>query len=197
MKPDDDHGDARSITTLLLKGAAEVAGISPQKAAENILETTKEKLARAVEEDWQLTRATVNEAYLESIIRATQEKQYTLGVAWGLDPDKKPAMDGHRVVASPEVLEQAAWNFMRQRRVGLYHQDGTLGHGEVVESYIYRGPDWELPDVAGNKQVIRAGFWLVGNLWDDIAWRLIKRGLIDGLSPQGTARFRQAKVATS
>jgi hypothetical protein len=35
-EPDADHGDPRNITAQNLRDAAEAAGISPQKAAENI-----------------------------------------------------------------------------------------------------------------------------------------------------------------
>jgi hypothetical protein len=133
------------------------------------------------------------EAALSTLLRADKEKQYTLSVAWGLEPDKRKAADGHRAVIKPEVLEETAWNFMRNRKVGLYHQDGTEGHGEVVESYIYRGPDWEMVDATGAKQLIRAGYWLVGNVWDKAAWGLIKRGLLNGLSPQGSAMFKRVK----
>lgn len=133
------------------------------------------------------------EASISILLRAEPEKRYTLSVAWGLEPDKRKAADGHRVFIKPDVLEATAWNFMRNRKVGLYHQDGTEGHGEVVESYIYRGPDWETVDATGEKQIIRSGYWLVGNVWDQSAWGLIKRGLLNGLSPQGNATFRRVK----
>ncbi len=192
-RPNDDHGDKDNITLDALQDAADACGCTLKQAANNFVSTLD--VDTNAEDDWgnPVVRGEYKEPELQSLLRAEPEKKYTLAVAWGLDPDKKPAADGHRVVISPDVLERTAWDFMRKRRVGLYHQDGTEGHGEVVESYIYRGPDWTLEDISGTKQIIRAGFWLVGNVWDDSAWSLIKRGFLDGLSPQGGATFKKAK----
>lgn len=196
-RPNDDHGVEDNITLDDLQAAADAQKISLNEAAQNFVTTLdvdtddEPALIRDDEEgDGDMERA---EASISTLLRAEPEKRYTLSVAWSLNPDKRKAADGHRAVISPDVLEETAWNFMRNRKVGLYHQDGTEGHGEVVESYIYRGPDWEMTDATGQKQLIRAGYWLVGNVWDNAAWGLIKRGLLDGLSPQGAATFRRVK----
>lgn len=130
------------------------------------------------------------------LLRTADERRFTLGVAWHADrPDEQPAADGHRAVIRAEELEKTAWAWMaRSREVGLMHLDGTEGHGTVVESYLWRGPDWTTVDANGNEQVITRGSWLVGVIWDPPTFLAIKRGQIDGYSPQGTAKWRKASA---
>jgi hypothetical protein len=104
------------------------------------------------------------------------EQRYALGVAYPADQ-----LDGHGEFMTPEDVEQAAWGFLRLGpQVGLYHADGTIGHAQVVESYIYRGPDWQLGD-----QTVHAGDWLLGVIFDPDTWELVKAGRIVGWSIQG------------
>lgn len=123
-----------------------------------------------------------------------QPQRYVLGIAYqaGPDPRINEGVDGGRDYFTPAELEKAAWAFLRKGpTVGLAHVDGTEGSGSVVESYIYRGPDWEL----GDGVVVKAGDWLLGAILDDYAWQLYKAGHIDGWSVQGTARrFRSDAV---
>lgn len=115
------------------------------------------------------------------------EQRYVLGVAYqaGPDPNIKRGADGGRDFFSKEELEKAAWGYLQNGpEAGLFHLDGTEGAGTVVESYIYRGPDWDL----GNGVIVKAGDWLVGAILDEHAWQLYKAGRINGLSPQGSAR---------
>ncbi|HEY3718379.1 MAG TPA: XkdF-like putative serine protease domain-containing protein [Jatrophihabitantaceae bacterium] len=118
------------------------------------------------------------------------EQRYVLGVAYqaGPDPKIKKGADGHRDYISGEELEKAAWSFLAggQPEVGLFHAEHTTGHAQVVESYVYRGPDWDL----GDGVIVKAGDWLVGAVLDDIAWELYKSGHVTGWSPQGKARRR-------
>jgi len=114
------------------------------------------------------------------------EQRYVLGLAHqaGPDPRINEGADGGRDYFSPDELEKAAWGFLRKGpAVGLSHVDGTEGAAEVVESYIYRGPDWPIGDV-----VVKSGDWLLGAVLDPVAWDLFKAGHIDGWSIQGTAR---------
>ncbi|MFE2407113.1 XkdF-like putative serine protease domain-containing protein [Kitasatospora sp. NPDC059408] len=116
------------------------------------------------------------------------EQRYVLGVAYqaGPDPRIQRGADGGRDFFSPAELEKAAWSFLQAggAQVGLNHVDGTTGAATVVESYIWRGPDWDL----GDGVVVKAGDWLVGAVLDEPAWQLFKSGRITGFSPQGTAR---------
>lgn len=117
------------------------------------------------------------------VLKAEHEQRYTLGVAYPADQ-----VDAHGDYTTPEELERAAWEFMRRVQkgratIGLMHRSGTDGAGTVVESYIYRGPDWHVGD-----QIVKSGDWLLGVIWDEQAWQLIKAGNISGYSIQGMAR---------
>lgn len=178
--PPNAHGDARNITLLVLQGAAQAAGISPGEAAANIVATLAGPMAKAA-----------TEAAWTTLLKAEPERRFTLCLAWpALKPDVAKAADGRRDYARPEVIEQTAWAWMeKSRTVGLYHSDGVeAGVGTVVESSIYRGPDWQVrPDA-----LIKAGDWLIGTIWSPGAWTLWKSGLLNGMSPQGLAQRRPA-----
>jgi hypothetical protein len=117
-----------------------------------------------------------------------REQRYVLGVAYQAGPDPKiqRGADGGRDYFSAEELEKAAWGFLKNGpAVGLFHgPDSTVGHADVVESYVYRGPDWDLGDGA----VVKSGDWLIGAILDESAWQLYKSGRVTGWSPQGSAR---------
>lgn len=116
------------------------------------------------------------------------EQRYVLGIAYqaGPDPRIQRGADGGRDYFTAEELEKAAWGYLRNGpQSGLFHgPDSTLGHADIVESYVYRGPDWDL----GDDVIVKAGDWLVGAILDDIAWQLYKSGRVTGWSPQGSAR---------
>lgn len=179
----EEKHDKAAIDWADLAAAAHDAGIDPETAAENIMQGTLHMLAKksALPED--------DEPFGCQVIKASSERRYTLGLAYGANlPDAGVALDGFRDFAGPDAVEQAAWSFLRKgARVGLHHQDDTEGHGTVVESYVYRGPDWEQP----GGYVVKSGDWLLGVVWDEPTWDLIKSGRITGFSPQGAARRRQ------
>ncbi len=125
------------------------------------------------------------------VVKAKNERRYTLGVAYpAMKADVGRAADGHRDFVSPEVLETTAWEWMQKHRdINLFHKDRTSGHGTVVESYIYRGPDWTIASpVDGKPYVVKAGTWMLGSVWDEYGWSLVKAGLVNGWSPEGGAR---------
>jgi hypothetical protein len=112
--------------------------------------------------------------------------RYALGVAYqaGYDSGIAKGADGFTDYVDAADLELAAWGFMQgNRSIGLYHQSGTTGHADVVESYIYRGPDWPQPDGT----VVKAGDWLLAARFDEPTWREVEAGRITGWSPEGTA----------
>jgi Putative phage serine protease XkdF len=138
-----------------------------------------------------------------TVLKADDERRYTLDVAYPADKaDAHRGMDKHRDFASKAVVEDAAWNYMRNyRAVGMCHtpeqaasvgtpllQDGAA---ELVESYVYRGPDWTVKAADGSEQVIKAGDWLVGFIWTPGAWEAIKSGKIGGVSVEGGAKRRK------
>jgi len=118
------------------------------------------------------------------------EQRYVLGIAYqaGPDPRIQRGADGGRDYFTAEELEKAAWSFLKNGPAhGLFHVDGTEGAATCVESYVYRGPDWDL----GDDIVVKAGDWLVGAILDERAWDLVKSGEVTGWSPQGSATRRR------
>lgn len=125
------------------------------------------------------------------VLKASDERRYTLGLAYpAMKPDSARAADGHIDFVSAEALEKTAWDWMtKHREIGLFHRDGYEGHATVVESYIYRGPDWQVTSpVDGSEVVIKAGDWMLGTVWDEYGWTLVKAGMVRGWSPEGGAR---------
>jgi hypothetical protein len=135
-----------------------------------------------------------------SLVKAVDESRYSLGLAYpALRPDRKKGVDGKRDFVRPEVLEQAAWSWMsKSASAGLYHFNGAGGGApvdgccQVVESYIYRGPDWMLKSADGSEVTIYPGDWLIGALWDDESWPMVKSLQVGGWSPEGSAGRRKA-----
>src|ERR1700761_2471980 len=128
------------------------------------------------------------ETVSSALIKASDEQRYTLSVAYPADKaDVAVAQDGHRDFASKAAVQDAAWNYLRKsRNVGLMHVDGTDGSGEVVESFVWPGEDW----TTSNGYVVKQGDWLLGVVWDEDSWGMIKAGKIGGVSMQGSARRR-------
>lgn len=195
MMPNNAHGDSRNITTLDLQGAASAADTTVPHVVSNVVRTlalwrgrSAGNVAQATKE---LDESGADVAY--QMVKAAEEQRYTLGLAYPHDrADVSTAADGFRDFVSAPTLEIAAWSFMAKgAEVGLLHRDGSEGHGIVVESYIYRGPDWHIKAIDGSDQVITAGDWLLGHVWDEVAWKAIKSRLLNGLSPQGPVRRRK------
>lgn len=130
-------------------------------------------------------------AALSVLAKSVPDQRYTLGLAYPANRAPGTGADGHNDVWSAEDLEHTAWEWMRKSRsLGLWHEDGTEGHGDVVESYIYRGPDWIVKAADGTDYTIKAGDWLIGTVWDSSTFALVKARLMNGLSPQGKAKRR-------
>lgn len=120
---------------------------------------------------------------------ATTEERYVLGIAYPAN-----RVDGHDEFMTTDTVQKAAWGYVSKGgQIGLHHADGTVGHAEVVESYIYRGPDWTQTAADGSTQVVKSGDWLVGAVFDEPTWELIKSGQFTGWSIQGLAARRPAK----
>ena len=129
------------------------------------------------------------------VIKAEEEQRFTLCVGYPANkPDVGRAADGFRDWASAQSVEKAAWSYLRKSsKVGLWHErEGTTeGIAEVVESYIYRqDTPWVIQAADGTEQTICKGDWLIGMVWTQAGWDLIKSGEVRGISPQGRARRR-------
>jgi hypothetical protein len=123
------------------------------------------------------------------VVKDEAERCYTLTVAYPADKaDTAKAADGFRDFASKTAVEDAAWSYLtKSPAVGLWHADGTDGAGRVVESYVYRGPDWVVKAADGTEHTVKAGDWLVGVQWTPETYAKVKSGEIGGVSMQGTA----------
>ncbi len=113
--------------------------------------------------------------------KSEDDRRFTLGVAYHAEtPDK------HRDFISKSELEKTVWEYnSNSRQIGLFHSNASGGNGTVVESYIYRGPEWTVKDVTGGSQSIKHGDWLLGVVWDENSWKLIRNGIVKGYSLQG------------
>jgi putative serine protease XkdF len=164
-----------------------MGSIKIDKAEGITIDDNRPAAAKAAAATWD------GETIAARLLKADPARRYTLDVAYPADKaDVALALDGHRDFASKAAVEDAAWDYMRRfRQVGVYHADGTEGAAEVVESYVYRGPDWAVQAADGSECVIKAGDWLVGFIWSPEAWADIEAGKIGGVSVQGKARRRK------
>jgi hypothetical protein len=137
------------------------------------------------------------------LAKSEPELRYTLNVIYPADKaDIAKAADGHRDFASKDVVRKAAWDYMQNyRAVGTCHTEAQAaavgvpllqdGAAELVESYIWPGPDWE--PVEGF--VVKSGDWLGGFVWSPEAWAAIKDGRLGGVSVEGGAKRRKPAAA--
>lgn len=122
------------------------------------------------------------------LLKSMDEYRVALGVAYpAYKVDERLAKDGFRDFAPADLVEQIAWRWMKERQsIGLFHEQGTEGHGVVVESGIHRGPDWLVKNAQGEVRVCE-GDWLLAVEFDKPTWALVKSRRIRGWSPQGKA----------
>ena len=195
-KPSKQHGDCRNITLLDLQGAAKAAKTDIHHVVANIMTCYDDDVKGADLMD--VKKDLMPQEVAWQMIKSSDERRFTLGLAYPANrPDVSRAADGFRDFVSPEVLEQAAWTYLRKGgSVGINHQDGTEGHGTVVESYIWRGDPWTVKAADGTTQTIHPNDWVVGVQWDQETWQMIKSGQLNGFSPQGRATRRAADPDT-
>ncbi len=143
------------------------------------------KSADATEDDASSDTAAVN------VFKSVEESRVTVALAYPHSrADKAVAADGFIDFAGKSAVEKACWSFTaNSRSVGLMHQDGTEGHGTVVESGLHHGPDWIIKGEDGaDRTTITDGDWVMAVQWDEPTWALIKSKRLNGLSPQGRAK---------
>lgn len=120
-----------------------------------------------------------------------EEQRFTLSVVYPCSKAGEPEPDFHGDVMTAIELEKSAWQYMSKGtdRIGLMHRPGTTGAGRVVESYIWRGPEWKLEkDAGGLPQSVSPGDWVMGIIWNEDVWPTVKSGQMRGVSLQGAAR---------
>jgi hypothetical protein len=124
-------------------------------------------------------------ASLGALLEKRDEDRYTLSIAYPVDE-----VDAHGETADARTVEEAAWYYLRRGgKVGYMHDESPDYEeaGDVVESYVYRGPKWNI----GGEEV-DPGDWLVGVLWKPEYWERIKSGEMTGLSLHGVAQRKPA-----
>jgi hypothetical protein len=195
--PKKDHGDDRNLTRKDFQEAALAANIDMHHLVANINDAyTHGELSggKSKPDEKKLAPAAVVHAPVKTdkeipfkLIAKTSARRFTLGVAYRPNvPDVSVAMDGHRDIISEAELEEGAWKFLTNNpKVGINHV-GEKNAGTVVESYIYRGPDW----IVSQSLTITAGSWLVGVIWEPWAWEHVVNGRLKGISPEGNAARR-------
>jgi|ERR1039458_2383028 hypothetical protein len=178
---DNRHGDSRHITLTDLNSAAAAGDTKLSKVASNIDDAVDAQASKSVDNA---------ELAACEIFKSVEESRVTVGLAYPANrPDVSRAADGFRDFAGLTAVERACWAFTaKSRSIGLQHQDGTEGHGEVVESAIHRGPDWVIKGDDGQEKIIKDGDWVMAVRWDIPTWSLIKAKRLNGLSPQGRAK---------
>jgi hypothetical protein len=189
----DDHDDDANITLGNLTAAANTQGLSINQTAQNMCDSL------VAIEGAQEVEISGDGGEIDAVIKALEApgapKRFVLGVAY-----KANAIDGHGEFMTADELERTAWDYARNhRRVGFFHADGTEGHADVVESFIWRGPDWATTDIDGQEQVIKSGDWVLGAILDEPGFELVRTRKADGWSIGGAgeesvARRRLARV---
>jgi len=182
----EKHSPA-AIATPDMQAAADDAGVDVAHVVGNIVVA----LSRVSPDVVKHARAHGSPYAACRVVKTAAERRFTLGVAYpAMKADVRRAADGHRDFVSPEVLEQTAWDWLvKYRDVNLFHKEGTVGHFTPTESYIWRGPTWTVESpVDGKPYVVRKGDWMLGGVWDEFGWALVKNGLVNGWSPEGGAK---------
>lgn len=172
------HPGAASITWQDIEAAAQDAGISPEEATRN--------MEQAVE---QMTGC---------VVKANEEKRFLLMVGYSPNRLPKRGADGFLDIASPDVVEKAAWRFMLNGHgAGLMHKKGGEDAFRVVESSVYRNPEpWIVKAADGSTQTIREGDWLIGVVCSEPTWDEYKKGRWGSGSLQGGARRARPRPET-
>lgn len=142
-----------------------------------------EEEARAAILDY-LERADEQAKPVYKVAKAEAAQRYTLGVAYPANE-----VDSHGDWTDEVELERTAWEFMQSgnavlKGAGTDHADGTDLAGTPVESYIWRGPDWQDED---GSVIAKSGDWMLGVVWNEDAWGRIEKDELTGYSIQGLA----------
>ncbi len=140
----------------------------------------------------ELARPTLEARSRATVLKADPADRFLLTVAYSAHKMPARGADGRVDIAGARALEKAAWSFARHGfRVGIDHKPGGEGAAQVVESWIHRGPPWEITCPDGTTETVKAGDWLVGMILSPQTWREYKAGRFGGVSMQGRATRRR------
>lgn len=125
------------------------------------------------------------------VVKQVEEQKFTLG-PWYV-PN---ALDAHEEWTDPDELQSALWDYVKKgnREIRLQHIKDTRA-GEWVEAMTLPFPmDCPLinPDTGQiTKRTFPAGTVMLGVVWDDWAWDMVKAGQIRGYSIGGSSERRE------
>ena len=186
----DDHGNDANITIEDFGAAGAAVGIPIETVFANVAAAMPGMAAPQPDDDDDVDDDDSEDIVLKALALAESPQRFVLGVAYPADK-----LDGHGEFMTRKELELTAWDYARNhRRVGFFHANGTEGHADVVESYVYRGPDWATADIDGGEQVIKAGDWVLGAILDEPGFALVTSRKADGWSVDGVAKKRRARA---
>lgn len=120
-----------------------------------------------------------------AVQKSDDDKRLAFGWASiALCENGKTLEDRQHDIITPEVLEQAAYNFVRlYREGGEMHERG--GVAVLIESVVYTK---EKMTAMGIPQgILPVGWWIGFYVTDDAVWEKVKRGEYSMFSIEGTA----------
>lgn len=135
------------------------------------------------------------------VTKAARERQYTFGVMYKATNERRsPELDAHDEFVTADKLQESQWGYVKTGDRTIYRQHGLTGLqilGEWVD--IVSWPEevkatLTLPGEPPRKTTIPANSIWMGILWSNEGWKLVKSGLIRGLSMGGTAKRRQVTL---
>lgn len=122
-----------------------------------------------------------------------EERRFTLG-PWYI-PDTE---DAHGDWTDPDTLQQALWDYVDAgyRGIHLQHMPDTVAGRWVELMTLPHETTWPVidPNATTTEHTYPAGTVLMGVIWDEWAWELVKTGKITGYSIGGNANMSDEQL---
>jgi hypothetical protein len=119
-------------------------------------------------------------------IMKQDESRYTLGPAYVPD-----MTDAHGEFTDPDTLQRALWEWVRKddRRIFLQHSEKQAGEMVEVLTWPFAiSAEMVTPNQGVTKFEFPANTPVLGVIWEDWAWDMVKAGELRGYSIGGRAR---------
>lgn len=119
------------------------------------------------------------------IKKADDDKQYAFGWAnVAVRTDGEQIIDYQKDLVDPDVLENAAYNFVEfYREAGEMHERG--GAGVLIESVVFTKE--KLKALGLSDDALPIGWWVGFHVTDDDVWQKVKDGTYNMFSIEGQA----------
>ena len=131
---------------------------------------------------------------VEILKSSEDEQRLVFGIASVIEENGKPVIDWQSDIILPATIQKAAHRYVSEARVGKMFHDGKPV-AEIVESMVatkesltafLKAFKLPVPD-----QFPRLGWWVVYKVHDDVAWELVKKGVLKAFSIGGKATRRK------